>query len=418
VDAAASSQATAPWRPGALFGIFPGPNRPFYPITNANYVNGLPELGVGPEGLLSYLPAMQSWQGRKDAVFNVYSEFTLAPAYLFDYWLPATWDTYHAIPMITLDAQEPKDPIVMTSESLANGDWDPLIVAWATHLKQFIFGVDANGKPAPPGGRRAYIRFFWEANARFAPWSPARDVATCEQLAANEETFVAMWRHSYDLIMSTGGFTRDQVAWVFSVFSENAEVPANCPNGASDLVRAIYPGDEYVDWVGIDGYGGYPWRPGVSASELFGPMVSKLRSITTRPVSINEVGTGTLTQADLAPAQPPTVGATPAEKGAWIADYFDYIAKAGIGMSLWFNVDKESDWAVFSQADNPADPMTRGNCTYTAGGVTYNTYCEYAAGIRSQYFTASDPKNPRVVTDAEFLGTFSPILRSIRSSSD
>jgi mannan endo-1,4-beta-mannosidase len=400
-DPTASAREVQQTGRGALFGSFPGPNRPFYPATNANYVNGLPELGVGPSGELSYLPAMQRWQGRRDHIINMYSEWAGANAFLFGYWLPQVWNTYHAIPMITLYGQEP-NATFMSNASLARGDYDEVIRVWASELRQFITGTDASGHPAPPGGRRAYIRFAWEGNAAFAPWSAAGGATTCEALAENEQAYVAMWRHVRDLVMSTGGFSRDQVAWVFSVFSASAKVPAGCPGVASDLVRAMYPGDQYVDWVGIDGYGGYPWNPTLSPRQLFDPMVTKLRSITNRPLSINEAGSGTLKQAQTAPVDPPTVGATPAQKGAWIAEYFQYVADAGIKMTLWFNVDKEADWAVFSK-DDPADPMSRGDCTYADSGTTFNTYCEYAAGVQSRYFLTADPDNPRVLTDSQFL---------------
>jgi mannan endo-1,4-beta-mannosidase len=396
--------------PGALFGLFPGGNDPVYPLADAFYVtNNLtpPLFGAAGQAAGSYLPDLAAWQGRGDDVINVYNgweQITDPDPVLFDYQLPSIWDTYHAIPLISW-AGIGNEENEITDQNVADGDYDSYLKTWATQLHQFIDGVDANGIAPPPGGRRVYIRFDWEANGSWYPYSPTVNDGTCAQLASNEAAFVAMWRHVYDVVMSTGGFSRDQVAWVFNINAGGSYVPPNCPGGASDVVRAMYPGDAYVDWVGVDGYG---FGDYTSLAALFAPWVSELRSITSRPLSIDEVGDGTETQPTEAPAQANQIFATAQSKGAWIGQYFTYLEQAGVKMSLWFNDDKEHDWAIFSQPD-PLDPLSRGDCTYIAGSTVYNTYCEYRAGVDSRYFTSTQASNPRLLSDAEFLGEYSTI---------
>jgi mannan endo-1,4-beta-mannosidase len=405
--AAAGVSAAAP---GALFGLFPGGNDPVYPLADAFYVtNNLtpPLFGAAGQSAGSYLPDLVDWQGRGNDVINIYDgweQITDPDPELFDYQLPAIWDTYHAIPLISW-ASVGNEENVITDQNVAAGDYDAYLKAWALQLHQFIDGVDGNGNPAPLGGRRVYIRFDWEANGSWYPYSPTVNDGTCAQLASNEAAFVGMWRHVYDVVMTAGGFTRDQVAWVFNINAGGSYVPPNCPGGASNVVAAMYPGDAYVDWVGIDGYavGDY-----TSPGTIFGPWINDLRAITSRPLAINEVGDGTQSQPSEAPVQANNVYAIPQQKGQWISQYFSYLEQAGVKMSLWFNDDKEQDWAIFSQPD-PLDPFSRGDCTYTAGSTVYNAYCEYRAGIDSPYFTSTQPSNPRLLSDAEFLGDYSTV---------
>ncbi|MFN2464027.1 MAG: glycoside hydrolase family 26 protein [Candidatus Dormibacteria bacterium] len=382
---------------GALFGLFPAGNDHSYPLADAFYATGGaldPNLGVS--GMGAYLPAMVRWQGANNDVINMY-ETVGGEASLLAYDLPTTWDTYHSIPMVSWSA-------ITQDQLAASGGYDSYLQGFALTLKQFISGVDANGAAAPAGGRRLFLRPDWEANGNWYGWSPAANASDCATMAQQEANYVAMWRHVHDVVMSAGGFSSSQVSWVFSVNNTDyaPSIPASCANGASDIVPHIYPGDAYVDWVGIDGYN-WADRGTQSAATIFGPMVSKLKGLTTRPLSIDEVGTGTQTQPTLAPTQPNNVYYTAAQKGAWIADYFNYLQTAGIKMSLWFNNNKEEDWAVFSQP-GAQDPLSRGDSTFTDGLTIYNTYTEYATGVRSTYFISPDQTNPRLLTDAQFGG--------------
>ncbi|MFN2464036.1 MAG: IPT/TIG domain-containing protein [Candidatus Dormibacteria bacterium] len=437
VHAADASSAGA--ANGALFGLFPGGNDHTYPLADAFYGTGealSPSLGV--QGLATYLPAMVKWQGANNDVINLF-ETTGGEPQLLANQLPTIWDTYHSVPMISWSA-------ITQDDLAAQGDYDAVVKAFALTIKQFVSGVDANGVPAPPGGRRIYLRPNWEANGNWYGWSPASNAATCDQLAQQEANYVAMWRRVHDVFMSTGGFNASQVAWVFSVSNGDYApgLPYTCANGARDITRSIYPGDAYVDWVGIDGYDWY-FQQATTAAAIFDPMVAELRSFTSRPISIDEVATGGQTQSTYAPLVPnrqwdgtskadptllslgigaaqgnpdiPNTGHTAARKGPWIADYFNYLQKTGIKMSLWFNNNKEMDEAVFSEP-GPQDPLSRGDSTYTTPNplgvpTTYNTYSEYAAGVSSPYFISPDQANPRLLTTAQFLGFPTPTVASI-----
>lgn len=386
-QSAAASTPTQTRSAEALFGTYPGYNDALNPIF---------QITAGPDLSTSdYLPAMIAWQERNNDVINTYDAVGKTTDQsgdaTFTSILPSIWNTYGSVPMVSLNTQN------WSNAQIIAGDADPELRAWATQLEGFIDGPGPNGTPAPDGGRRVYIRLDWEANAFWYNWAAGYGVSTCSALATAEQQYVEMWRHVYDVVMSAGDFDRSQVAWVFSVYSVDATFATGCANGLDNVAQQIYPGDKYVNWVGIDGYGFFA---SPSPAQEFGPMVNELRATASKPVSIDEFGAGTRSGGG-------TPGATPQAKGQWIADYFKYLQTAGIRMSLSFNIDldygNQQDWAVFSQPD-AQDPVSAGDCSYTNGGVTYNAYCEYAAGVQSPYFASPNPANPRLLSTNLFLG--------------
>src|SRR5205823_6909101 len=94
-------------------------------------------------------------------------------------------------------------------------------------------------------------------------------------------SYIAMWRHVHDVFVEEGA---TNVRWVWS---PNVDYPGATP------FEAMYPGDDYVDWVALDGYNwggsnGYtPWR---SFTGVFGASYFRLARLTTKPLMIAEVG--------------------------------------------------------------------------------------------------------------------------------
>lgn len=250
---------------------------------------------------------------------------------------------------------------------------------------------------APTGGRRVYLRLDWEGNQTWYGWAGPYQAASCAVLAANEARYVRMWRHVHDLVMSTGGFDSTQVSWVYSVYSISGG-PRDCPNGASDVIARQYPGDAYVDWVGVDGYAYKVSRSSLpTPAAIFGPALGEFHSLTHRPISIDEVGVSTHdARSHFGSAR---------EKAAWIRSYFGYLNTVPVGMSVWFGVHHTAyDLPVFSAADQQLDPDSSGDCSYTSGGVRYTAYCDYRRGVEGAAFTSTDGGNPRLLTDDQFRG--------------
>jgi len=85
-------------------------------------------------------------------------------------------------------------------------------------------------------GHPFFLRFDWEMNGFWFPWS--------EGVNGNRKgQFVKAWRHVHDIFAAVGA---SNVSWVW------------CPN--VDFTRKliplhnVYPGDRYVDWTCLDGF--------------------------------------------------------------------------------------------------------------------------------------------------------------------
>jgi hypothetical protein len=96
-------------------------------------------------------------------------------------------------------------------------------------IKEFAEEAKAWGHPF-------FLRFDWEMNADWMPWS--------EQVNGNGPgQFVAAWRHVHDIFAQVGA---DNVTWTWCPYVD--------PSGSMQDLSSLYPGSEYVDWTALDGY--------------------------------------------------------------------------------------------------------------------------------------------------------------------
>ncbi|MFF0293501.1 glycoside hydrolase family 26 protein [Kitasatospora sp. NPDC004615] len=156
------------------------------------------------------------------------------------------------------------------------------------------------------------IRFAHEMNGSWYPWS--------EQANGNHAgDYVQAWRHVHDLFKAAGA---TNVIWVWS---------PNILRPVPDIdITKLYPGDQYVDWAGMVGYGTNEER---TADATFGPTLDLLRSISSKPILITETG-----------REPNSM-----LKPVWISDFFAWLAKQPdvVGF-IWFQRNKsqgaEANW--------------------------------------------------------------------------
>ncbi|MBI5160245.1 MAG: hypothetical protein HY996_02325 [Micrococcales bacterium] len=189
--------------------------------------------------------------------------------------------TWESRPIGASNAQ--KDDPDYTLAKIIGGQYD-------AYLRQFAADVRATGLPV-------VIRLDHEMNGDWYPWSERTNTNSAGQ-------FVQMWRHVYDIFEQEGA--NANVAWLWSP-NRIDRLDRSAQTEAS--LRALYPGDEYVDWVGMSGY----LR---SSSEsptfqtTFGRTLAQLRAIAPgKKIFLSEVGateTGGL-------------------KPAWITSFFEGI---------------------------------------------------------------------------------------------
>lgn len=120
-------------------------------------------------------------------------------------------------------------------------------------------------------GKPLMVRFAHEMNGDWFPWGRGVNGNT-------DRDFRKAWKHVVDLFRFHGA---DNVIWVWS---------PNEDSGGSFQFAPLYPGDEWVDWVALDGFnfGGDEGWP--SFTTVFGSTYERLVALTDRPVMIAETG--------------------------------------------------------------------------------------------------------------------------------
>jgi mannan endo-1,4-beta-mannosidase len=86
-------------------------------------------------------------------------------------------------------------------------------------------------------------------------------------------TFVAVYRHVYELFRRAGA---SNATWAWAINIEQGGVTPPGP---------FFPGDGYVDLIGIDGY---DWSGTLTFQQRFGPTLAEVRQLSARPVFISE----------------------------------------------------------------------------------------------------------------------------------
>jgi len=176
-------------------------------------------------------------------------------------------------------------------------------------------------------GHPFFLRYDWEMNGNWFPWS--------EGVNGNQSgEFVTAWRHIHDIFAAVGA---DNVTWVW------------CPNVDPDNLfldlASQYPGDEYVDWTGLDGYnwGLNPTKPDRwrNFNELYSATYERIVDTIApdKPMLIGEMGS---TERGGSKAQ-------------WIEEALSAIPAyySRIRGMLWFDTyDDGMDWPIETSASS------------------------------------------------------------------
>ncbi len=272
---------------------------------------------VDPERT-TVVDAMDRWLGTRHAVQTLFTPWRRdAIDHLFESLLPRIWDAGR-VPLLTWEPYLAAETESDIARRIAAGDFDAYLDDWAGRLTDWLAGPD--GKWGTADDRRLYLRLAHEMNGDWYPWSPTVGEST-------PDDYVEMWRHVHDALASE--IDADHCQWIWCV--NHADV-------GEHTAEACYPGEEYVDWVGVDGFNwgqSREWSDWRAPAAVFDDMLTRLGRFD-KPLCVPEVGCSSLT-AD---------GHDPARKADWLRaaiDYFD----GYVQLYSWFNEDKETDWAVF-----------------------------------------------------------------------
>jgi hypothetical protein len=184
--------------------------------------------------------------------------------------------------------------------AIASGRYDALLRQRARECRAF--------------GAPLSLRWAAEFNGE---WNPAY---------GQPRRFVAAWRH---LVQTFRGAGATNVRWVWCPFA--AQPPRRHP----EQWRQYYPGDRFVDCVGMDGYNWgttRPWSRWQSFAEIFGPLYRDYAG--RKPLMICEVGSAE----------------AGGDKAAWIRAMGAQLAGrfSRVRAVVWFHANKETDWRIDS----------------------------------------------------------------------
>jgi beta-mannanase len=184
---------------------------------------------------------------------------------------------------------------------IIGGEFDAYVRSWAEGIAALPYPVA--------------IRFGHEMNGFWYPW--------CEKSNGNRPgDFVKAWRHIHEIFTAAKA---DNVTWLWS---------PNVSYSGSTPLKGLYPGDEFVDWIGLSGYHGTAGTNGYRSFErIFEDTFKELAAITTKPIVITETG------------------ATNAQgsREKWVREMFAQLPQHQqvIGV-IWFEAVKELDWRLAS----------------------------------------------------------------------
>lgn len=284
---------------GAAALLAASPQRAFSQALQAPAVSRPAKLfGVSVGGLPNNLAPLKAFEElvRKPVNFaNYYADFTtptfddIIPTAMVDAgvevmltWQPTNWD--YANPITLAD--------------ILDGRHDDMINAWAQQIYAW--------------GRPLMLRFAHEMNGNWYSWGMQGHNTPAE--------FRAVWRHVWEIFRLAGVTT---VRWVW------------CPNivgGSAASVAEFYPGDDYCEILGMDGFnygsvGSSAWE---QPDAVFGPTLNEIRALSGMPILICETGCVEMGEG--------WAGKYLAE---WLDQFFAWLREAPVAGFSWFAIDNK-----------------------------------------------------------------------------
>ncbi|GAA3237416.1 glycoside hydrolase family 26 protein [Actinocorallia longicatena] len=243
-------------------------------------------LGIYVEGKYKDNPAAQSKVLKKNVgrAPNIMKHFQAWNAPYPADWAKAAYKV-GALPQLEWE------PHGVPLKTIAAGDSDAFLHAYAKQVK-------ASKVPV-------MISFGHEMNGWWYDWATKKTTA---------KQFVAAWRHIHDIFKAEGA-TNAKWLWAPNVIYPMPKVK----------LKPLYPGNSYVDWVGVIGY--YKGQKNATFKGFFEPTIKKIRTFSKKPILLAETGS----------KRGP-------KRNKEIADLLTNVAKRKdiIGL-IWFNMNKPGD---------------------------------------------------------------------------
>ncbi len=188
--------------------------------------------------------------GSQPAIVSIYRDWSSPP---FETQVLTAISTRGSIPMVTWEPWRNWSAGV-SLQGIASGAEDAYVAAAASD--------------AAAWGGPIFLRFGHEMNGGWYPWGV--------EARAAPATYRAAWRRVVAIFRERGA---DNVRWVWTPYIEGER---------QRPFRRYYPGDEWVDWAGLDGFN---WGAKfLSFGKLFQRSYATLVKMTKKPLIVAETG--------------------------------------------------------------------------------------------------------------------------------
>ncbi|MDD5383068.1 MAG: sugar-binding protein [Candidatus Margulisbacteria bacterium] len=264
-------------------------------------------LGVFREGApknMALIKQFETQAGKKPAMIMWYQDW----AQEFPKEEAQNVAGYGAVPHIVWEPWYWSDHNKVKLQDIIDGKWDGYIRSWAKSVKEF--------------GQPVFLRVGHEFNMEGYPWGIVNN-------DKDPDIYIKAYRRIVDIFRKEGA---DNARWIWAPM--NYSFPDESWN---DWVKA-YPGDNYVDWIGFDGYNWgttQSWSDWQALKYLFRDQMRKAHKLwPNKPIMIAEFAS---TEQG-------------GDKAAWIKELPSYLKTSmrDIDLIVWFDVKKETDWRINS----------------------------------------------------------------------
>jgi beta-mannanase len=232
------------------------------------------------------LQSFENWSGKKHSVVTIFQGFSPEGQTPFPRTqLDNIWQNGNT-PLLTLEPWGTDDIL----DVIINGTLDTYFEDYAQDVYNWTQeNWTVNGETGTR--KQLFIRFAHEMNLHDEayPWSNKTPAS-----------YKAAWIHVHNIFKSKN-LTSGVLQWVWCV--NNYDVPFD-----GYKAEEYYPGDEYVDWVGIDGYNtgesvpNANWDHWETFTQRFKHMLDRFdnhSNITKKPYGIFEIGSSSVVEANI-----------------------------------------------------------------------------------------------------------------------